>query len=402
MALTAAETVVPETGPQLAEALHTAARDRRATVISGGGTKLEWGRPLSHVDLLISTAKLTHITHRHADLTATVAAGATLVAVNQELARHGQWLPIDSAFEQATLGGIVASNDAGPLRHRFGTPRDRVLGATLALTDGRLVKAGGTVVKNVAGYDLARLVSGSFGTLAAIDTVTFKVEPLPAASGTVRAQAGSRQALCERATALMDTALELTAFDVRASFEGRATYELLVRIASSPISTRTQLAGAQAILGAEATVAYDAEEAALWRQQVDVPWMGRATGTAAGAAAGFGAVLRLSWRPADLPRVLALVEDIQRQIGVPVVLTGRVATGAGLVRVDGPAPAQATALTQLRSSSVVGHVVVLRADDAVKAEIDVWGPLGDAARVMAAIKQKLDPAGILNAGRGPI
>lgn len=398
MAFRAAEIVTPESGLQLAEALQAAARDRRATVISGGGTKLEWGRPLSHVDRLISTAKLTHITHRHADLTATVAAGATLVAVNQELARHGQWLPIDSAFEQATLGGIVASNDAGPLRHRFGTPRDRVLGATLALTDGRLVKAGGTVVKNVAGYDLARLVSGSFGTLAAIDTVTFKVEPLPAASGTVRAQAGSRQALCERATALMDTALELTAFDVRASFEGRATYELLVRIASSPISTRTQLAGAQAVLGAEATVAYDADEAALWRQQVDVPWMGRATGT----AAGFGAVLRLSWRPADLSRVLALVEDIQRQIGVPVVLTGRVATGAGLVRVDGPAPAQATALTQLRSSSVVGHVVVLRADDAVKAEIDVWGPLGDAARVMAAIKQKLDPAGILNAGRGPI
>ena len=116
--------------------------------------------------LVVSTAKLnTLLVHRHGDLTATAHAGVSLAQFNRELARHGQWLPIDSAFAAATIGGIVATNDSGPVRHRYGTPRDLLIGVTLALTDGRIVKAGGHVVKNVAGYDLGKLVSGSFGTL---------------------------------------------------------------------------------------------------------------------------------------------------------------------------------------------------------------------------------------------
>ncbi len=387
--------VTPEDGQQLAEALHAAARNRTATVISGGGTKIGWGRQ-APIELIIGTSKLNQVTHRHADLTATLGAGATLRAVNRELAVHRQWLPIDSAFDAATIGGIVATNDSGPLRHRFGTPRDRVLGATLATTDGRLVKAGGNVVKNVAGYDLARLVCGSFGTLAAIATVTVKVEPLPAASGSMRVRLPNQRALSETIQALLESALELTAFDIRASFAhgDAATYELLVRIASSPVATKTQLAVARAIVGAaagsDADVAYGEDEVALWSRHVGDPW----TGTAA--------VVRLSWRPADLSRVLALVEDLQPRVAVPVVLTGRVGVGAGSVRIDGPVPAQIAAIEHLRASPLVGHVVALRVDPTVKATIDVWGPMGASVRVMAAIKQKLDPAGILNAGRGPI
>ena len=116
---------------------------------------------------LIEPAELL-VAHEHADLTATVQAGARLVEVNRALAAHGQFLPIDSAFEGATIGGAIATNESGPLRHRYGAPRDVLIGIRVALCDGRVVKAGGTVVKNVAGYDLSRLVSGSFGTLAAI------------------------------------------------------------------------------------------------------------------------------------------------------------------------------------------------------------------------------------------
>src|SRR4029079_17011760 len=105
--------------------------------------------------------------HRYGDLTATIESGARLTDVNRQLATHGQWLPVDSAFPAATIGGMVATNDSGPLRHRFGTPRALLIGVTLLWADGRIVKAGGTVVKNVAGYDLGRLVSGSFGSLAA-------------------------------------------------------------------------------------------------------------------------------------------------------------------------------------------------------------------------------------------
>ena len=114
-------------------------------------------------------------------------AGVPLSRLNTTLAARGQWLPVDSAFAATTVGGMLATNDSGPLRHRFGTPRDLLIGITLALTDGRVVKAGGTVVKNVAGYDLGKLVTGSYGALAAIVDATFKLLPLPHASATLRA-----------------------------------------------------------------------------------------------------------------------------------------------------------------------------------------------------------------------
>ena len=129
--------VEPVDGTELAATLHAASRDRQITVLRGGGTKLGWGRAPSPIDLVVSTAKLnTLLIHRHGDLTATAHAGVPLAHLNQELARHGQRLPVDSAFDDATIGGMVATNDAGPLRHRHGTPRDLLIGVTLALTDG--------------------------------------------------------------------------------------------------------------------------------------------------------------------------------------------------------------------------------------------------------------------------
>ena len=121
----------PADAKDLAATLHAASRDKQITVLRGGGTKLGWGRTPSSVDLVVSTAKLnTLLVHRHGDLTATAHAGVTLSQLNRELARHGQWLPIDSAFDSATIGGIVATNDSGPLRHRHGTPRDLLIGVT--------------------------------------------------------------------------------------------------------------------------------------------------------------------------------------------------------------------------------------------------------------------------------
>jgi len=388
----AAEVITPVDGQQLAMALHAASTAHRATLISGGGTKIGWGRTPGSVDVVISTSKLDGVTHRYGDLTATLGAGATLAAVNRELARHHQWLPLDSAFDGATIGGLLATNDSGPLRHRYGTPRDRVLGVTLAMTDGRLVKAGGTVVKNVAGYDLARLVSGSYGTLAAIETATFKLAPLPAASGSLRVRYADRAAFCRAAAALSESRLDLTTLDFHAAFPAgdEAVWHLLVRVASSPAATEAQLAAAKAIMDDGTEPIRGGQEEALWRDQVRAPWEGA------------GATVRLSWRPADLANVLSLIESVHQRLHVPVVLTGRVAVGAGALRIDASPPAQVAAIEHLRSSPLVGHVVALRADPLVKESIDVWGPMPDAVRLMHAIKRKLDPAGILNAGRGPI
>ena len=207
--------IEPESAEGLAGLLAWASREHVSIVLRGRGTKLGWGRRGGRIDLVASTARLNRVlAHAHGDLTATVEAGATVGDLNRELARHGQWLPLQTSFEEATVGGTIATNESGPLRHRHGTPRDLLIGIQLATTDGRLVKAGGNVVKNVAGYDLGKLVSGSFGSLAAIVTATFKLAPLPAASTTLVAAFRDRQALAQAVRAVGASQLEPVAFDV--------------------------------------------------------------------------------------------------------------------------------------------------------------------------------------------
>src|SRR5205823_14395303 len=164
-----------------------AAEARQTMGIRGAGTKSGWGRDARGADMILDMRSLNRVlAHEHGDMTATIEAGATLRDVNTALAEHRQWLPLDPPFaDRATIGGILATNDSGPLRHRYGTPRDLVIGVQLATTDGVLAKAGGQVVKNVAGYDLSKLVCGSFGSLAAIVSATFKLAPRAAASKTI-------------------------------------------------------------------------------------------------------------------------------------------------------------------------------------------------------------------------
>ncbi len=179
-----ARVVEPDSAVELAAALADATSSGHSTIVRGGGTKLDWGRRPAVVDQILSTARLVSpLLHRDGDLTATVGSGVRLADLNDHLGRKGQWLPVESPFPGATIGGLVATNESGPFRHRFGTPRDLLIGVTLALPDGRLVKSGGTVVKNVAGYDLGRLISGSMGSLAVIVDATFKLAPCAAIVG---------------------------------------------------------------------------------------------------------------------------------------------------------------------------------------------------------------------------
>ena len=381
--------VEPATAEETAAVLAGASRDRCATVVRGGGTK-DWGQTPAAVDLLVRTARLDSVVaHRHADLTASVQAGVRLGALNAALARQGQWLPVESAFEGATVGGIVATNDAGPARHRCGTPRDLLIGVTLALADGRLVTSGGHVVKNVAGYDLGRLVSGSHGSFAAIAEATFKLLPLPHATATLVVPCADAQAAGQHATALASGQLDPLSFDIRAAWpaSNAASIALLVRFASSPGAVSAQVDSAYALVGGD-RVTGD-QEAVLWDEQLRLPWS-----TA-------GAVVRLAWLPAALPRVLALLGRVSEQSGASLMLAGRAGIGAGHLAVDGSVEAQGSVVALLRSSPEAGNVVVLRAAAELKRVVNVWGPPPSAAAALRALKHKFDPAGILNAGRGP-
>ncbi len=390
--------VHPSTAEEVAAALKRAADGHASVVIRGAGTKIDWARPAAPIDVLLDMRRLNRVlAHEHGDLTATIEAGATLRDVNQALAQHRQWLPLDPPFaDEATIGGILATNDSGPLRHRYGTPRDLVIGIQLATTDGVLAKAGGRVVKNVAGYDLSKLVTGSFGSLAAIVSATFKLSPIPRASKTMVVSLQDAVQLGNAVGIVMASQLEPIAFELETSGTQSAQspqrFSVLLRFASLATAVDAQIATASTALNRCTTAIEilegDAEQAA-WHDHARRIWNAD------------GAVVRASWLPANVTTVLAELEQITQGSATCEVI-GRAGVGAGLIRLDTDEAAQASAIQQLRASANFGNIVVVRGSPALKALVDVWGSHGDRQPLFASLKRALDPNGVLNAGRGPL
>src|ERR1700731_4861093 len=173
--------IKPGVKREFAEILRLSNEAGLAVIPRGGGTKRGWGNLPVGADLILSTARMTEIIeHAWADLTVTVEAGCTIQRLQETLGQHGQRLALDPLWpEQATVGGVLSTNDSGTLRLRFGSLRDLIIGVTLALPDGTLASSGGKVVKNVAGYDLPKLATGALGTLGVITRAVFRVHPLP-------------------------------------------------------------------------------------------------------------------------------------------------------------------------------------------------------------------------------
>ena len=179
----------PGSVEEVAEVLRAADAAGLRTVARGGGTKLGWGNPPDGVELVLSTARLGRVLeHAAGDLVTRVQAGVRLADLQAELAPAGQLLGLDPPEAEATVGGIVAANASGPRRLRYGTVRDLLIGVTVVLADGTVAHAGGKVVKNVAGYDLGKLYTGSLGTLGVVVEAIFRLHPVPAAAAVVAAE----------------------------------------------------------------------------------------------------------------------------------------------------------------------------------------------------------------------
>ena len=400
MGLVTAGTVLrPGTGAEVAAALKQASDAKQSLVIRGAGTKEGYGRTPSRIDVILDMQRLNHIlAHEHGDMTATIEAGASLRHVNVALALHGQMLPLDPPFaDRATIGGLLATNDSGPLRHRYGTPRDLVIGVQLATTDGTLAKAGGQVVKNVAGYDLSKLITGSFGSLAAIVSATFKLAPRPAASKTMRFGVRDGEALSAAVRTMMASQLEPVTFEVRAESAPDVAQAfrlaVLVRFASLPEVVNAQVEQAQAGLKAWTTSMQlldgDAERS-LWNGHATQLWDEP------------GAIVRASWLPASIGSALNALERLAADASAAMSLVGRAAVGAGHIRIDADTAAQAAIVEQLRASRVFGNVVIVRGSPELKAIVDVWGSHGTRQPLFDSLKRAFDPRGVLNAGRGPL
>ncbi len=221
--------IEPGTASEIAEILRLSNGAGLAVIPRGGGTKLGWGNPPSRADLILSTARMAEIIeHAWADLTVSVEAGCTVQRLQETLAQHGQRLALDPLWpERATIGGVLSSNDSGTLRLRFGALRDLIIGVTIALPDGTLASSGGKVVKNVAGYDLPKLVTGALGTLGVITRAVFRLHPLPRkarAFSISSSNAGEAQRLIH---AIQDSRLAHTFLQMHFSDESAPVSEIL-------------------------------------------------------------------------------------------------------------------------------------------------------------------------------
>ena len=359
----------PASAQEVAELL----AEGRVTRPVGGRTKLDWGSPGSPAELELSTERLDAVVeHNAGDLTAVLQAGARLADAQAVFARAGQRLALDppDLGARATIGGVVATSDSGPLRHHYGGVRELVIGVQVALADGTVARAGSRVIKNVAGYDLAKLMCGSFGTLGVICEVIVRLHPQPVDPVTVLAHGADPRELTRAAGTLRRLPLELEALDVR--WDGRQG-ALLAQVAG-----RAARANAQAIAGqlGDLEVEIVAEDHTLWEDQ-------RARQR---AAADQQAVARVSFAPAELERVLRASPSAVARAGA----------GMAWVSLE-PSP---EALAALRTAVSPWPCVLLDGPEALRSTVDVWGLAeGPELALMRRVKARFDPGGICNRGR---
>jgi glycolate oxidase FAD binding subunit len=319
----------------------------------------------------VSTAGLGRLVeHNAGDLTAVVEAGARLDGVQEVFAARGQMLALDPpTLEGATIGGVMATADSGPLRHRYGAVRDLVLGVTLAFSDGTLARAGGKVIKNVAGYDLGKLFTGSFGTLGLVVELAVRLHPRPARSGTAAGAADDPEALARGAAALAHAPLEADCLDV--AWEGGAG-RILVRLSGADPTARLARA-ADLLAGAGLAVDIDEDDDAVWAAQRH------------GQRGADGeTVVKVSALPSALPQVLAAAASRS------AVVVGRLPAG--------DTPELVAAVEEFRRALAPAPVVVTDAPGEVRGALDPWGGETGPVALMRRVKERFDPAGVCAPG----
>jgi glycolate oxidase FAD binding subunit len=379
----------PATTEEVAGVMRAAATHELAVVVRGAGTKLGWGQAPKHVDLILDTTRLDSVVeHAAGDLIVVTGAGRRLEDLQRDLGREGQRLGVDPT-RRGTVGGAVATGSTGPLRLHHGPVRDLVIGMTMVRADGVVAHSGGKVVKNVAGYDLGKLLTGSFGTLGVITEVAFRLHPQPAARTWVDVRASGPDGIHQAVQAivhsqLMPAAVEL---DLRPR-NAAATLSVLLEGHPEGLPERAHEVGE--LIGHDAVASEEAPE-----------WWGCEPGEAGDA------LLKVTYEIGSLPALLTALAQAEGATGC--ALSGRlsVAVGVGLVAVGGPHDGAGTDadrlvrfVAALREAAVGfgGSVVLLEAPRAAKERIDPWGPVRG-LELMRAVKQQFDPGRRLAPGR---
>lgn len=379
------------------------AHDERLVVVPrGNGHALALGYPPARVDIVLDLRALDRVVEWNPDdLTVTVEAAVTLGQLNEKvLASKRQVLPLDPAGWRArTVGGVTATNASGPLRARYGTMRDFLLGVRFAQADGVMTWGGAKVVKSVTGYDVPKLMVGALGTIGVLTELTLRLHPLPENERTWLVTAPSLESLQACLDALVDSPLQPNRVEVLdtgalAGFgAGDAKAALAVSFGSLAEAVREQ--GERLVdmaRGAGAAVTERPME--IWRDVERVATL-----------AADDVVLEIAALPAQVARVIRAVTYDPAVFGTSArcAMTGRASVGALRAVVGGLGTADVAAMvTRLRAAvaELGGSVVIAAGPRAVRAAIDPWGPVDSGAfALMRRVKQEFDPRGVLNAGR---
>ena len=390
----------PGSVAEAGQVLAAAAADGLAVAFVGGGSKLGLGNPPERVDLLVSTERLDQVLeHAAGDLVVRVQGGARLADLQAALAPAGQWLALDPPEPRATVGGVVAANASGPRRLRYGTVRDLIIGITVVLADGTVARAGGKVVKNVAGYDLAKLFCGSLGTLGLVAEATFRLHPLPAAAAVATLEVDSPQRVGAAVGPLLRSALEPSAVEL-AWPDWQLPGRLTVVFEGIRPGVEAQAAACAELLGrvGAAAVAGPGETGAALDTLGVRPFEKADVG------------VKVTCPPADLAAVLEDLRagpspwlgPVHAHAGTGVLWVAS-DFGEGELEASGgrmvPALAGAVTAARERLAALGGGLVLVKAPPELKRAVDAWGPAGDAVGLMRRVKERFDPDRRLSPGR---
>jgi len=382
------------TPQQIAAALRVCAEAEAAVIPWGGGSAMQIGNRPRAVDVVMETSGLNRvIEHDDANLTATVQSGITLTALQEILARQKQFLPFDPPHPaRATVGGIVAANLNGPRRSCYGSVRDLVIGMKVALVSGELIKAGGKVVKNVAGYDMCKLFVGSLGTLGILTEVTLRMAPIPDTATTVVA-AGALPKVLQFVDELSRSALlpaAVTLMNSGALGAGQNDWRAAIRCEGFAETVTRHLVDSQALaqhVGLGAEIMRDSADGQLWDRVRDFPLQ---TGRV---------VYRVTVRQASLAECAQAIEDWNTPEFQPAVVSDALTGTLWVAEPERQTSPQRFADLLSLARRCGGHAIIFAAPADAKKNIDVWGPAPPALVLMREIKNQFDPKAVLNPGR---
>ena len=402
--------VLPTSVQEIQEVLQFAGKHNVSVMPAGAGTKLGIGNPPQKVDIVLATTRLNSVVeYEPADLTVTVEAGIRLKDLQTELAKHRQYLVLNPPYaDRCTIGGIVATNASGSFRLRHGTARNQVLGLRVVQANGTVVKSGGKVVKNVAGYDLNKLYIGAFGTLGIITEVTLKLSPIPVRQAILTADFQNVQDAADTGLAIVGSQilpmfvnLFVNSDPICAKTETPTDEDksmLVVGFGGDPETVAWQLTHCQGIMEQNGAVGVAiVEDESLQHLQAAVQEF------SADDKNTDSVVAKLNLKRTDLAEFATqIVEANWTRNAQMMALLGSGVLYANIpVTSDTDYQSLADALTQLRQTvmSKHGNLIIEIAPPELKRHIDVWGSVEGTLRLMKQIKAKFDPTGLLNPGR---